>query len=203
MSHRPPQNRRLSRFGTSIFSEMTRLALEHGAVNLGQGYPDFDGPGFVKEAAIAAIRAGENQYCRSFGVPALNRAVAAHRERFYGLAYDPDAEVTIFSGATEAIFATVQALCEPGDEAIVFDPAYDSYRPSLALAGATVRTVPLAPPDFALDPGALARAAGARARLLLLNTPQNPLGKVFSRQELQAIAAVCRDRELIAVTDEV
>ncbi len=203
MSSRPYLNRRLAPFGTSIFTEMTRLAVEHGAVNLGQGFPDFDGPAFVKEAAIAAIRAGESQYCRSSGLPALNRAVAAHRKRFYGLEYDPDSEVTVFSGATEALFATLSALCEPGDEAIVFDPAYDSYRPALALAGVTVRTVPLVPPGFDFDPDALSRAAGPRARLLLLNTPQNPLGKVFSRAELETIAALCRDRDLIAVTDEV
>ncbi len=203
MSERQYLNRRLAPFGTSIFTEMTRLAVEHRAVNLGQGFPDFDGPEFVKDAAIAAIRAGESQYCRSSGLPALNRAVAAHRKRFYGLEYDADAEVTVFSGATEAIFATLSALCEPGDEAIVFDPAYDSYRPALALAGATVRTVPLAPPSFEVDPAALARAAGPRARLLLLNTPHNPLGKVFSRAELETIAALCRERDLIAVTDEV
>ncbi len=203
MTARPPLNRRLAPFGTSIFSEMTRLAIEHGAVNLGQGFPDFDGPEFVKEAAIAAIRAGESQYCRSAGLPALSRAVAEHRKRFHGLEYDPDAEVTVFSGATEAIFSTVSALIEPGDEAIVFDPAYDSYRPSLALAGASVRTVPLLPPAFDLDPRALARAAGPRARLVLLNTPHNPLGKVFSPAELEAIAALCRERDLIAVTDEV
>ena len=132
---RPPLNRRLAPFGTSVFTEMTRLAIEHRAVNLGQGFPDFDGPEFVKEAAIAAIRAGENQYSRSFGVPELNRAVAEHRRRFYGLEYDPDREVSVFAGATEAIFSSIQALCEPGDEVIVFDPAYDSYRPSIALAG--------------------------------------------------------------------
>ncbi len=182
---------------------MTRLAVEHGAVNLGQGFPDFDGPEFVKEAAIAAIRSGESQYCRSAGLPALNRAVAAHRKRFYGLEYDPDAEVTVFSGATEAIFSAVSALVEPGDEVIVFDPAYDSYRPAAALAGATVRTVSLAPPAFDLDPGALERAAGPRARLVLLNTPHNPLGKVFSRAELETIAALCRERDLIVLTDEV
>jgi N-succinyldiaminopimelate aminotransferase len=173
MSERPYLNRRLAPFGTSIFTEMTRLAAEHGAINLGQGFPDFDGPAFVKDAAIAAIRAGESQYCRSAGLPALARAVAAHRRRFHGLDYDPGAEVTVFSGATEVLFATLSALCEPGDEAIVFDPAYDSYRPALALAGATVRTVPLLPPGFGLDPEALRRAAGPRARLLVLNTPQN------------------------------
>ena len=200
---RPPLNRRLAPFGTSVFTEMTRLAIEHRAVNLGQGFPDFDGPEFVKEAAIAAIRAGENQYSRSFGVPELNRAVAEHRRRFYGLEYDPDREVSVFAGATEAIFSSIQALCEPGDEVIVFDPAYDSYRPSIALAGATVRTVARLPPLFELTREALDRAVTPRTRLVVINTPHNPTGKVFTRAELESIAALCRERKLIAVTDEV
>lgn len=196
-------NRRLVPFGTSIFTEMTRLAVETRSVNLGQGFPDFDGPEFVKNAAIAAIRAGESQYCRSAGLPTLARAVAEHRKRFYGLAYDPDSEVTVFSGATEALFSTIQALCEPGDEVVVFDPAYDAYRPSIALAGAVARTVPLLPPAFRLEASALSAAIGRRTRLLILNSPHNPLGKVFSREELEAIASVCRERDLLAVTDEV
>lgn len=200
---RPVLNRRLAPFGTSVFTEMTRLAVEHDAVNLGQGFPDFDGPDFVKEAAVRAILSGHNQYARSFGIPDLNRAVSEHRERFYGLRYDPELEVSVFAGATEAIFASILALCEPGDEVIVFDPAYDSYRPAAALAGATVRAVPLLPPSFELDPGRLELEMGPRARLVIVNTPHNPLGKVFTRAELEAVAAICRRRDLLAITDEV
>lgn len=181
---------------------MTRLALEHRAVNLGQGFPDFDGPEFVKEAAVAAVRAGENQYCRSHGLPDLNRAVSEHRRRFYGLEYDPDDEVTVFSGATEAIFATIQALCEPGDAVVVVDPSYDSYRPAIALAGAAARTVSLRPPRFTLDTREVERAV-AGARLVLLNTPHNPVGKVFSPDELETIARTCVEHGVVAVTDEV
>jgi len=200
---RAPLTSRLAPFGTSVFAEMTALAVKHRAVNLGQGFPDFDGPDFVKEAAIAAIRAGHNQYARAWGVPALCQAIADHRRRFYDLAYDADTEVTVFAGATEALFASLQALFEPGDEAVVFDPCYDSYRPALALAGATTRAVPLLPPGFTFDDAALARAITPRTRAIIVNTPHNPTGKVFSREELGRIAAVCREHDLLAITDEV
>ncbi|MBP7148812.1 MAG: aminotransferase class I/II-fold pyridoxal phosphate-dependent enzyme [Acidobacteria bacterium] len=194
---------RLRGFGTTIFTEMTQLALEHGAVNLGQGFPDFDAPEFVREAAREAIRAGRNQYCRMFGLPELNRAVARHRERFHGLRYDPDREITVFAGATEALFATIVSLCEAGDEVVLFEPAYDSYRPALAVAGAVPRPVPLLPPRFALDPAALERALSPRTRAILLNSPHNPTGKVFTTDELESIAELCRKRDLLAITDEV
>ncbi len=200
---RPPLTPRLAPFGTTIFTEMTELAVRHRAVNLGQGFPDFDGPEFVKQAARRAIDEGPNQYVRMFGLPELNLAVAAHRERFYGLRYDPDGEITVFSGATEALFATFQALFDPGDEAILFEPFYDSYRPGLANAGAGWSVVPLRLPDFALDAEALARAITPRTRAIVLNSPHNPTGKVFSREELEVIAALCRRHDLLAITDEV
>jgi len=190
-------------FGTSIFGEMTALAVRTGAVNLGQGFPDFDAPDFVKEAAVRAIRDGQNQYARPYGVPALAAAIAAHQERFQGLRYDPLDEVTVVAGATEALHATILGLLEPGDEAILFEPFYDAYRPDLAMAGCSWRAVRLEPPGFALDAGALEAAVGPRTRAIVLNTPHNPTGKVFARAELEAIAGLCRRHDLVAITDEV
>jgi N-succinyldiaminopimelate aminotransferase len=200
---RPPLTSRLAGFGTSVFAEMTTLAREHGAVNLGQGYPDFDGPEFVKDAAVAALRAGHNQYAPMPGLPALQQAVADHQRRFYGIEHDPAAEITIHAGATEALCAALAALLDPGDEAIVFQPFYDAYLPGIALARAAPRVVPLAPPEFRLDPGALEAAVSPRTRLLVLNSPNNPAGRVFAREELAAIAAVCIRHDLLVVTDEV
>ena len=199
----PHLSARLQGFGTTIFTEMTRLAGEHDAVNLGQGFPDFDGPDFVKQAAIRAIEQGHNQYCRTFGMPALTAAIADHQQRFWGLSYDPDAEITVYSGATEAIYATMQALCDVGDEVVLFEPYYDSYLAAVAATGAVPRLVKLRPPDFAYDPAELERAISARTRLILVNTPHNPSGKVYGRAELEHIARLCRERDLIAVTDEV
>ncbi len=198
-----PLTRRMAGIGTSIFADMTALAVRHGAVNLGQGFPDFDGPEFVREAAVAAIRAGHNQYARPWGLPELVRAVARHRERFYDLRFDAEDEVTVFAGATEALFATLQALFEPGDEAILFEPYYDSYRPALALAQARVKTVVLQPPRFEFDPSDLERAIGPNTRAIVLNTPHNPTGKVFTRGELEIVADICRRHDLLAITDEV
>jgi N-succinyldiaminopimelate aminotransferase len=194
---------RLRGFSTSVFAEFTALAVAHGAVNLGQGFPDFDGPDFVKEAAVAAVREGRNQYERMPGLRPLAEAVAAHQRRFYGLEYDPDREVTVYAGCTEAIFVALQALLDPGDEVLLFEPFYDSYRPGIALAGAVSRVVPLRGGGFALDPAALRAAAGPRMRALVLNSPNNPSGKVFSPAELHEIAALCRERDLLAITDEV
>jgi N-succinyldiaminopimelate aminotransferase len=190
-------------FGTSIFTEITALAVRTGAVNLGQGFPDFDAPDFVKEAAVRAIRDGHNQYARPYGIPALVEAIAAHQERFQGLTYDPLDEVTVVAGATEALHAAIIGLLEPGDEAILFEPYYDAYRPDLAMAGASWSTVRLEPPGFALDPRALEAAVGPRTRAIVVNTPHNPTGKVFSRGELETIAELCHRRDLIAITDEV
>jgi N-succinyldiaminopimelate aminotransferase len=199
----PRVRRALRPFGTSIFTEITALAVRTGAVNLGQGFPDFDAPDFVKEAAVRAIRDGHNQYARPYGVPALAEAIAAHQERFHGLRYDPLEEVTVVAGATEALHAAISGILEPGDEAILFEPFYDAYRPDLAMAGAAWRTVRLEPPGFALDVGALEAAVGPRTRAIVVNTPHNPTGKVFTRAELEAIAALCRRHGLVAITDEV
>lgn len=199
----PFLNSRLQGFGTSIFTEITLLANRHGALNLGQGFPDFDGPEAIKEAAIAAIRGGQNQYLRSMGLPALNAAIAAHEKRFYGLDFDPDREITVTSGATEAICATLLALCESGDEVILFEPFYDSYRPCIAMAGAVEKRILLAGENFAFDPAALEAAVTAKTRLILLNSPHNPLGKVYTREELRQIAELCVRHDLLCVTDEV
>src|ERR1700737_4854774 len=162
---------------------MTRRAAEHGAVNLAQGFPDFDGPPFAKQAAIAAIRRGFGQYARMSGTPDLDAALAAKYSQDYGLDYAPDEEFTVTSGATEAIFATLQGICEPGDEVVLFEPCYDSYRPSVAMAGAVPRFVTLRWPDWHFDPAELSAAFSDRTRAIVLNTPHNPTGKVFSRDE--------------------
>jgi len=200
---RPLLTPRLAAFGTSVFAEMTALAARHQAVNLGQGFPDFEGPGFAKDAAVEALRAGHNQYAPMPGLPALQRAVAEHERRFYGLEYDPASEVTVHAGATEALCATLLALLDPGDEAILLEPFYDAYRPAVSLAGARARVVRLQPPGFVLDPAELEAAAGTKTRALLLNSPNNPAGRVFSRDELEIVADVCRRHDLIAITDEV
>jgi aspartate/methionine/tyrosine aminotransferase len=190
-------------FGTSVFSEMSRLAREHGAVNLGQGFPDFEGPDFVKEAAKAAIDDGFNQYAISHGAPRLRAAIAETWARDHGRELDLDAEITVTSGATETIFDAIQAFLSPGDELIAFEPFYDSYPPSATLAGGSLRPVTLYPPDWTFDPDELAAAFTPRTRVFLLNTPHNPTGKVFSRAELEIIAALCQEHDVIAITDEV
>ncbi len=195
--------RRIQGFGSSIFSEMSRLAVQHGAVNLGQGFPDFAGPDFVKAAAHAAIDADLNQYAISHGVPRLRHAIAADWAARWGRDLDPDAEITVASGATEVLADAMLAFLDPGDEVVVFEPFYDAYLPTVAFAGATARPVTLRPPDWSFDPAELADAFGPRTRLLLLNTPHNPTGKVFSRAELAQIAACCIEHDVIAVTDEV
>ena len=194
---------RIRGFGTSIFSEMSRLAAQHGAVNLGQGFPDFPGPDFVKDAAKAAIVADQNQYAISHGAPRLRAAIAATWAREHGRELDPEREVTVTTGATEAIFAAIQALLGPGDDLVAFEPFYDSYPASATLAGGTLRPVTLYPPDWRFDPDELRAAFGPRTRLLLLNTPHNPTGKVFTRDELALIAEVCQERDAVALTDEV
>lgn len=200
---RPPLTHRLAPFGTSVFAEMTSLALKHDAINLGQGFPDFDGPASVLDAAVAAMKAGHNQYAPMPGVPALREAIADHQRHFYGLEHDPATEITVHAGATGALCATLQALLDPGDEAVIFEPYYDAYRPGISLAGATARVVRLTPPDFTFDPAELEAAVGPRTRLILWNSPNNPAGKVFSREEIETIAAVCVRHDLLAVTDEV
>lgn len=200
---RPPGKPALAPFGTTIFAEMTALATEHGAVNLGQGFPDTDGPREMLEAAKAAIDGGRNQYPPGPGVPELLAAVADHQARFYGLTVDPRSEVLVTVGATEAIAATILALCEPGDEVVTFEPYYDSYAASIALAGAVRRTSVLRFPDFSVDEESLRAAFSARTRMVLLNTPHNPTGKVFSRAELDLICSLAREFDAWVVTDEV
>jgi N-succinyldiaminopimelate aminotransferase len=190
-------------FGTTIFAEMSELALSTGAINLGQGFPDTDGPPEMLEAAVEAIRTGHNQYPPGAGVPELRAAIAAHQQRFYGLSVDPAREVLVTAGATEAIAAVILGLCEPGDEVVTFEPYYDSYAATIALAGATRHTSVLRFPDFAVDEASLRAAFSARTRLVLLNTPHNPTGKVFSRAELHLICSLAREHDAWVVTDEV
>jgi N-succinyldiaminopimelate aminotransferase len=194
---------RMSGFGTTIFAEMSALATRTGAINLGQGFPDTDGPREVLEAARDAIASGRNQYPPGPGVPELLDAIAGHQSRFYGLTVDPATQVLVTTGATEAIAASVLALCEPGDEVVTFEPYYDSYAATIALAGATRRTSVLRFPDFAVDAGSLRAAFSPRTRLVLLNTPHNPTGKVFTRAELELIAGLAREHDAWVVTDEV
>ncbi len=204
----PRAAERVSRFGTSIFAEISALAVQCGAVNLGQGFPDFAGPAWIKEAAAAAVAADLNQYAPFQGLPRLREAVAAAwRDRGWR-EVDPAREVTVTSGATEALFGAVQALLDPGDEAIVFEPFYDAYVPDITMAGGVPRFVRLRPPDAAhpawwFDPDELCAAFTPHTRLLMLNTPHNPTGKVFTRAELELIAGLCRERDVVVLADEV
>ncbi|WP_416484478.1 pyridoxal phosphate-dependent aminotransferase [Streptomyces sp. CL12] len=203
---RPLLNRRLAEFGTTIFAEMSALAVATGSINLGQGFPDTDGPEEVREAAVRALRDGRgNQYPPGPGVPELRTAIAAHQRRRYGLSYDPDTEVLVTAGATEAIAAALLALLEPGDEVVALEPYYDSYAASIALAGGRRVPVTLRPHEgsFRLDLDELRAAVTDRTRLLLINTPHNPTGTVLTRAELAAIAELAVERDLLVVTDEV
>ncbi|MFD6982453.1 pyridoxal phosphate-dependent aminotransferase [Streptomyces sp. NPDC059956] len=203
-TNRPFLNRKLAAFGTTIFAEMSALATATGAINLGQGFPDTDGPAEIAEAAARAIRDGRgNQYPPGPGVPELRTAIAAHQQRFYGLAYDPDTEVLVTAGATEAIAASLLALLEPGDEVIALEPFYDSYAACIAMAGAVRVPLTLRAPDFRLDVDALRAAVTPRTRLLLLNTPHNPTGTVLTPAELAAVAELAVSRDLLVITDEV
>ena len=193
-------------FGTTIFAEMSALAVATGSVNLGQGFPDTDGPAEVLQAAVDAIRDGRhNQYPPGPGVPELRRAIAAHQLRFYGLEFDPDTEVLVTAGATEAIAAALLGLVERGDEVVTFEPYYDSYTACIALAGAQRKVVTLRPDGqrWAFDPEALRKAITQQTKVILLNTPHNPTGKVFDRGELQLIADLAIEHDLIVITDEV
>ena len=202
-----PLVERMRGFGTTIFAEMTALAQQTGAVNLGQGFPDTDGPNAMLEQAVEAIRGGLNQYPPGPGLPPLRQAIAAHRKARYGLTYDPDSEILVTVGATEAITTAILALCETGDEVVVLEPYYDSYAAAIALAGAVRRPVPLraAHPGgrFTFDPAHLRAAVTDRTRLLLINSPHNPTGTTLTVDELQEIATVAIDHDLVVVTDEV
>jgi N-succinyldiaminopimelate aminotransferase len=194
---------RLRAFTTTIFSEMSELAASTGSLNLGQGFPDTDGPAELRAVATAAIEGGRNQYPPSQGVPELRAAVAAHQASWYGLEFSPEDEVLVTTGATEAIAASLLALCEPGDEVVMFEPSYDSYAACASMAGAVPRLVRLHAPDWSFDAEELRAAIGPRTRLLLLNSPHNPTGKVFGPDELAQIAELCCARDILAVTDEV
>src|SRR5579872_1609109 len=201
---RPLLNRRLEGLGTTIFAEMSARALVTGSVNLGQGFPDRDGPAKIAQVAADAVLAGRgNQYPPGPGVPELRQAIAAHDERFYDLRYDPDSEILVTAGATEAIAAAMLALVEPGDEVIAFEPYYDSYAANIAMAGGVRVPVTLRPPGFRPDLDELKQAITPRTRLILLNSPHNPTGSVFTRDELAAIAALAIRNDLLVVTDEV
>lgn len=221
--------RRVAGFGTSIFSEITALAVEHGAVNLGQGFPDFAGPAFIKQAAAEAIAADMNQYAPSPGLPRLRQALAAQWQRDHRQEIDWQREITITSGATEALCAALLALCDPGDRVIIFEPAYDAYVPDVTMAGAVPLFVRLYPPRSGVrgqgsgvsfpnsspsllaphpstwwfDPDALRAAFAQRPKLIVLNTPHNPTGKVFTRAELELIAELCQEYDVQAISDEV
>jgi N-succinyldiaminopimelate aminotransferase len=202
-ARRPLLAGRLHGLGTTIFAEMSALALRTGSVNLGQGFPDTDGPPEIIEAAVAAMRNGANQYPPGPGIQALRAAIAAHQQRFYDLAVDPDTEVLVTTGATEAIAAAMLALVEPGDEVVALEPYYDSYAASIAMAGGVRVPVTLRPPAYSLDVDALRAAITPRTRLLLVNSPHNPTGAVLDPDELAAIATVAREHDLLVVTDEV
>jgi N-succinyldiaminopimelate aminotransferase len=192
-------------FETTVFAEMSALALRTGSVNLGQGFPDTDGPASLLEAAATAIRTGHNQYPPGPGVPELRQAIAVHQQRYYGLDFDPDAEVLVTAGATEAIAASLLALAGPGDEVVMFEPYYDSYAACVALGGATRRTVTLtrSGDGWTFDPQALSAAITPRCKAILLNTPHNPTGKVFTAAELAVIADLAVRHDLTVISDEV
>jgi N-succinyldiaminopimelate aminotransferase len=208
MTRAPYLSARLQGFGTTIFAEMSALAVATGAINLGQGFPDYPGPPEVLDVARAAIGTAHDQYPPGPGLPVLREAIAEHGKRFGGHAYDPADEVLVTAGATEALTAALLALLEPGDEVVLFEPMYDSYAAGIAMAGGVARPVPLRPPGsgagpWTFDAAELRAAVTPRARLLLLNTPHNPTGKVFTRTELATLAAVAMEHELLVLTDEV
>jgi N-succinyldiaminopimelate aminotransferase len=198
-----PLATRLQGLGTTIFAEMSALALRTGSINLGQGFPDVDGPESVLDAAVKALRGGRNQYAPGVGVPELRTAIAQHQQRFYGLAVDPDTEVVVTTGATEAIAAALLGLVDPGDEVLALEPYYDSYAACIAMAGGVRVPVTLRPPGFRLDTDALRAAVTARTTVILVNSPHNPTGMVLREDELRAIAEVACEHDLVVVTDEV
>ncbi|NYJ03034.1 N-succinyldiaminopimelate aminotransferase [Nocardioides thalensis] len=195
--------RRLDGIPPTIFAEMSALAVRTGSVNLGQGFPDSDGPPEVIARAVAALEGGGNQYAPGSGVPALRQAIARHQQRHYGIELDPDTQVLVTTGCTEAIAAALLGLVDPGDEVVVLEPYYDSYTAMIGFAGGVRRPVTLRAPDFRLDADELRAAVTARTRLILLNSPHNPTGSVLTRAELEAVAAVAVEHDLVVVTDEV
>lgn len=196
-------NSRLKPFGATIFAEMTALAVKHGAFNLGQGAPDFDGPEFVKEAAIKAIRDGRGQYARMTGLPELTSAIAERFHRTAGVSYDPERDVVVTCGATEAIVDCIVSLIEPGDEVVMFEPFYDSYPAAVAIAGGVAKVVTLEAPAFRVDESALRAAITPRTRVLMVNSPHNPSGRILDDAERSIIARIATEFDLIVISDEV
>jgi aminotransferase len=192
-----------ARFQESVIREMTRLASLHEAVNLSQGFPDFPAPEEVKEAARTAIEQDINQYAITWGAKSLRNAIAAKFERDYGVPVDPEREVTVTCGSTEAMIATLLAMVDPGEEVVSFEPFYENYGPDAILSGASPRFVRLRPPHWTFDPDELRRAFGPKTRAIIVNSPNNPTGKVFSREELSLIAKLCVEHDAVAVTDEI
>jgi N-succinyldiaminopimelate aminotransferase len=208
MTRAPYLSARLQGFGTSIFAEMSALAVATGSVNLGQGFPDYPGPPEVLDVARAAIGTAADQYPPGPGVPQLRAAISEHQQRFHGLAFDPDTEVLVTAGATEALSAALLGLLDTGDEVVVFEPMYDCYAAGIAMAGGVARPVPLRPPPtgsgpWTFDPAELRAVVTPRTKLLVLNTPHNPTGKVFTRDELAGLAALAQEADLLVLTDEV
>ena len=199
----PRPSLKASQFTESVIREMTRVALAHGAVNLSQGFPDFPAPDIVKAAAMQAVADDVNQYAVTWGSPSLRAAIGTHMQRHYGVAIEPDRQVTVCCGSTEAMIATLLATLDPGDEVIVFEPYYENYGPDAILSGATPRYVRLQEPDWSLDADELRAAVTARTRAIIVNSPHNPTGKVFTRDELQVIATLCQEHDLLAITDEI
>lgn len=200
---RPLGSAKAARFSESVIREMSRVCAREGGVNLAQGFPDFPAPEGMKAAAKRAIDADKNQYAVTWGAPALRTAIARRASLERGLALDPEREVTVCCGATEAMIASLMATLDPGDEVVIFTPFYENYGPDCLLTGAIPRWVPLRPPDWSFDPDELARAFGARTRAVIVNTPHNPTGKVFTRAELEFLAELCRAHDVLAITDEI
>ena len=196
-------NQLTGRFTESVIRMMTRICNQYNGINLAQGFPDWDVPEPIKEAAIKAIRDGVNQYAVTWGAPGLRQAIAARLSAYNHISCDPDTQVTVTCGATEAMLATLKALINPGDEVVIFAPFYENYGPDALLSGAAPRYVTLRPPDWSFDPGELTAAFGPRTKAVVINTPHNPSGKVFSRQELEQIAALCRQWQCYCVSDEI
>ena len=195
--------KRVQHFGATIFSEMTNLAREHGAINLGQGFPDFAAPDFVKDAAKAAISADINQYPPAIGLPRLRNALATKMSKLYGMDVDPATQIVTMTGATESLFASIQSLVNPGDECIVFEPYYDSYIPGIEFAGGIPKYYTLKPPEWTIDPDRLEALFSDKTRLVMINTPHNPTGKVFTPDELKIIADLCQKYDALVISDEV
>jgi len=197
------QSQRAASLNESVIREMSRLAIQHGAVNLAQGFPDFPAPSILKDAAREAIERDHNQYSITWGAKPFRDAIAAKYARQYGLEFDPEREITVCCGATEGMIAALLAVTNPGDEVVVFEPYYENYGPDAVLCGATRKLVSLRPPGWAFDPDELRRAFTSRTKAIIVNTPNNPTGKVFSRQELEVIAGLCQEFDALAITDEI